>query len=118
MLELVKEHDFAICALCISRVLECIEYFFKSECLTGFFVFYFPYVTIGTATYFFKELIIVEDMILNLICHWMMSYGMELCFCRVNSVYFYKFRSYNLNSQSSVLNIFVLIRRLNKIRRK
>ena len=67
--ELGKEHDFAVGALCICGVLEGVEYFFEGENLASFLVWDFPDVTVGSASNFFEELILGENVGLYLICH-------------------------------------------------
>ena len=67
--EFRKEHDFAVGALCIGGMLESVEYFFKSKYLSGFFVWDFPDMPIGSTSNFFEELVFGEDVVFDLISH-------------------------------------------------
>lgn len=66
----MEEDNFAVGSLGIGGVLKGIEDFLEGKDLAGFFVSYFPDVTVSAASHLFYESVFLEDVIFDLICHY------------------------------------------------
>ena len=62
VLDLIEEHDFAVRALGVSRVLERVEVLFQCVNCLVLFVDHFPYDAVSSASDFFDNFIPLQDV--------------------------------------------------------